>query len=98
MSSRTTHIVIPSEVEGPASARHRDRSRRHPRFRQESRKGRILNLLDLEDTSPSCAFAIERSRGGRFVPVPISEQSVSWSDGSRQQTCYLTRLITLLAT
>jgi hypothetical protein len=101
LSSRANSRACPELAEGdPLPSDHRDRSRRHPRCGQESRKGRILNLLDLEDTSPSCAFAIERSRGVRFVPVPISERSVSWHDGSRKhpKTCFLTRLMTLLAT
>lgn len=37
-------------------------SARQPQYpqRQNTRKQRILELLDPEDTRPSCAFAIER--------------------------------------
>ena len=68
--------------------------------RHDTRKERILESLDLEDTPPVCAFAIETSGGVRFAPDIIPELFFSRHRGTRQRpkTCFLTRLMTLLAT
>jgi len=68
--------------------------------RHDSSKQRILESLDLEDTSPFCAFAIEISGGASFAPDIIPDHLVLPHSRTpqRPKKCFLTRLMTLLAT
>lgn len=55
---------------------------------QDEGKQGILELLNLEDSGPICAFAIERSRGvfsvSASVPEPFSLHSMPGQDAAAQ--------------